>query len=52
MQKVPYMAVVGDREVEEGTVSVRARSRGDLGGLSRHDAVALVAHEVALPVVV
>ena len=52
MQKVPYMAVVGDREVEEGTVSVRARSRGDLGGLSRHDAVALVAREVALPVVV
>ncbi|MCJ7797050.1 MAG: threonine--tRNA ligase, partial [Thermoleophilia bacterium] len=52
MQKVPYMAVVGDREVEDGTVSVRARSRGDLGGLSRHDAVALVAREVALPVVV
>jgi len=52
MQKVPYMAVVGDREVEDGTVSVRARSRGDLGGLGRHDAVALVAREVALPVVV
>jgi threonyl-tRNA synthetase len=52
MQKVPYMAVVGDREVEEGTVSVRARGRGDLGGLSRRDAVGLVAREVALPVVV
>lgn len=51
MQKVPYMAVVGDREVEEGGVSVRVRGRGDLGRLSRHDAVALIAREVALPVV-
>lgn len=51
MQKVPYMAVVGDREVEEEGVSVRARGRGDLGRLSRHDAVALIAREVALPVV-
>lgn len=30
-QKIPYMLVVGDREVENGTVSVRHRSRGDLG---------------------
>lgn len=51
MQKVPYMAVVGDREVEEGGVSVRVRGRGDLGRLSRHDAAALIAREVALPVV-
>jgi hypothetical protein len=42
---------VGDREVEEGGVSVRVRGRGDLGRLSRHDAVALIAREVALPVV-
>jgi threonyl-tRNA synthetase len=32
LQKVPYMLVVGDREASEGTVSVRSRSRGDLGG--------------------
>ena len=25
MEKIPYMLVVGDKEVEEGTVSVRAR---------------------------
>jgi len=30
-QKVPYMLVVGDREVAAGTVAVRARSGGDLG---------------------
>jgi threonyl-tRNA synthetase len=31
LQKVPYMLVAGDREVAEGTVSVRSRSGGDLG---------------------
>ncbi len=31
MEKVPYMLVVGDREEEGGTVSVRSRTRGDLG---------------------
>src|SRR5688572_1209169 len=31
MQKVPYMLVVGDREAEQGTISVRNRRHGDLG---------------------
>jgi len=31
MQKVPYMLVVGAKEAEAGTVSVRHRSKGDLG---------------------
>ncbi|MEG1944945.1 MAG: threonine--tRNA ligase, partial [Oscillospiraceae bacterium] len=31
MQKIPYMLVVGDKEREDGTVSVRSRSRGDTG---------------------
>ncbi len=31
LQKVPYMLVTGDREVEQGTVGVRSRSAGDLG---------------------
>jgi threonyl-tRNA synthetase len=31
LQKVPYMLVVGDREAEEGTVSVRGRMDGDIG---------------------
>lgn len=30
-QKIPYMVVMGDKEVEEGTVSVRDRHEGDLG---------------------
>jgi len=31
LQKVPYMLVVGDREMAEGTISVRSRAGGDLG---------------------
>ena len=31
VQKVPYMMVLGQREVEAGTISVRHRTRGDLG---------------------
>ena len=30
-QKIPYMVVLGDKEVENGTVSVRDRHEGDLG---------------------
>ncbi|MDO4572551.1 MAG: threonine--tRNA ligase, partial [Clostridia bacterium] len=33
MQKVPYMLVMGDKELENGTVSVRSRSEGDLGAM-------------------
>lgn len=35
--KIPYMAVVGKREKENGTVSVRSRKEGDLGALDRKD---------------
>ena len=31
LQKVPYMLVVGDREVAEGTIALRSRTGGDLG---------------------
>ncbi len=34
LQKVPYMIILGDKEVENNTVSVRHRTRGDLGARS------------------
>ena len=34
MQKIPYMLVVGDRDVENNTVSVRTRGGEDLGAMS------------------
>ena len=34
LEKVPYMLVVGDRDIENKTVSVRMRSGEDLGAMS------------------
>jgi len=34
MQKVPFMLVLGDREVQEGKVAVRERTKGDIGAMS------------------
>ncbi len=34
LQKIPFMLVLGDREMEEGKVAVRERTRGDIGAMS------------------
>ena len=47
LQKVPYMLVIGDREVAEGTVSVRTRAGGDQGGSPVDVFVASARDEVA-----
>ena len=46
MQKVPYMLVVGDREAEAGTVSVRSRSEGDIGVMPVTDFLAKAQQEI------
>ena len=46
MEKVPYMVVVGDRDMENGTVSVRHRSGEDLGAMSLEAFAALLKDEV------
>ena len=46
MEKVPYMLVVGDRDMENGTVSVRHRSGEDLGAMSLEAFAALLKDEV------
>jgi len=47
IHKIPYMLVVGKREMEDGTVSVRERSRGDRGAMQVEDLV----HEIVDAVV-
>jgi len=47
LQKVPYMLVIGDREVAEGAVSVRSRSKGDLGARPLAEFVEAAAGEAA-----
>ncbi len=46
-QKIPYMVVLGDKEVEESTVSVRERHEGNLGSWSVAQFVETIA-ELAL----
>ncbi|MDZ4063463.1 MAG: threonine--tRNA ligase, partial [Coriobacteriia bacterium] len=41
-QKVPYMLVVGDKEAEEDTISVRDRTQGDIGAMGIDDFVEMV----------
>ncbi len=43
--KVPYMLVVGDKEIETGTVGVRERTEGDIGAMSIEDFVSRVRSE-------
>jgi threonyl-tRNA synthetase len=47
MQKIPYMLVVGPKEAEAGTVSVRHRSKGDQGPRPIADVVASFQQEIA-----
>jgi threonyl-tRNA synthetase len=47
-QKIPYMAVIGDKEIENGAVSLRARGRQDLGTISIADLLEKLKVEAAL----
>ncbi len=47
MQKIPYMLVIGDKEVEEGTVAVRRRDGNTTETMPVADFVAMVAKEIA-----
>ena len=45
LDKIPYMVIVGDRDIENGTVSPRHRADGDLGAMSFEE-FAAVLHNV------
>ena len=45
LQKIPYMFVVGDKEAENGTVSLRSRKDGDKGAVDLAAAVAQIVEE-------
>lgn len=47
MQKVPYMLVIGDRDMENGTVSVRTRTGADLGAMTPEAFQALCLKQIA-----
>ncbi len=47
LRKIPYVAVVGDKEIQSQSVSVRRRHAGDLGAMRVEDFVARLTEEVA-----
>jgi len=46
LQKIPYLLVVGDKEVEAGAVAVRHRKEGDLGAMVMEDFAAMMRQEI------
>ena len=47
MEKVPYMLVVGEKEMEAGQVAVRRRDKGDVGAVAAEEFIATVLSDVA-----
>ena len=45
LEKVPYMLIIGDKEKEEGSVSVRMREKGDIGSMKTDEFIARVKKE-------
>ena len=51
LEKIPYMLVIGDKEAEEGTVSVRKRGHGDQGSMTTADFIELISEDIATRVI-
>jgi threonyl-tRNA synthetase len=47
LEKIPYMVIIGDKEVEASKIAVRSRAKGDLGLFSESDFIALIQKEIA-----
>ena len=46
LQKVPYMLIIGDKEVEENKVSIRSRDKGDLGSIEKEKFIEKIEEEI------
>lgn len=47
LQKIPYMLILGDREAEAGTITIRHREKGDLGSGKLDEFMASLKKEIA-----
>lgn len=46
LEKVPYMLVIGDKEVQAGTVGVRSRKDGDVGAIGAEEFIEKIKNEI------
>jgi len=47
LKRIPYMLIIGDKEVEQNTISVRRQGQGDLGSMTLDAFVKVVETEIA-----
>ena len=48
MQKIPYMLILGDQELENGQVAVRERKQGDIGAMSLEEFKEMITRQKAV----
>lgn len=46
VNKIPYMLILGDKELQDGKVAVRSRKTGDLGAMNKEDFIAMIKEEI------
>ena len=46
LEKVPYMIVIGEKEIENNTLSVRSRDLGDLGSMKKEEVIEKFVKEI------
>ena len=46
LEKVPYMLIIGDKEIEENKVAVRSRKNGDLGSISLAEFINKISEQI------
>ncbi|MCR5483977.1 MAG: threonine--tRNA ligase [Clostridiales bacterium] len=51
LEKIPYMLLIGDKEIENGTLSVRRRGEGDIGAMTTDDYTSMILKENAEKVI-
>ena len=51
LEKIPYMLVVGDKEAESGSVSVRRRGEGDIGSMATAEFVELALEDIKTKII-
>ncbi len=51
LEKIPYMVIIGDKEVKENTISVRTKKKGDIGSLTLDAFTNQIVNEINLKVI-
>ena len=46
LEKIPYMLVIGDKEMTDGTVAVRSRKTGDMGSMTPEEFLAMAQKQI------